>query len=162
MNESADLLARYRDGVVQVRDAFAGLSREQLLARPVPGKWSSMEVLCHLVDTDLRTAERIRTALIADLPRIPGVPIEQLTTLVAVDARDAAEEIEFFRMIRQQTFRILAGLPATALERGAVLVKPDGSEARKTIAQLVSGITAHAVHHLGFVPEKRRLLGCAM
>ncbi len=160
MNQSMELLDRYLAGVAEVRKAFAGMTREQLLARPVAGKWSAMEVLCHLVDTDLRTAERIRTALIADTPRIPGVPIEQLTTLLAVEARDAAEELEFFALLRKETARILAGLPATALEREAILVKPDGSEVKKTIGQFVSGISAHAIHHLGFVPEKRRLLGC--
>ena len=159
MNQSTELLGRYLAGVVEVREAFAGMSREQLLARPVAGKWSSMEVLCHLVDTDLRTAERIRTALVADTPRIPGLPIEQLTTLLAVDARDAVEEMEYFSLIRKETARILAALP-TALERDAILVKPDGTEAKKTIGTFVSGITAHATHHLSFVAEKRRLLGC--
>jgi hypothetical protein len=26
------------------------MTREQLLARPVPGKWSTQEVVCHLAD----------------------------------------------------------------------------------------------------------------
>ncbi|CAN5488005.1 hypothetical protein BH10PLA2_BH10PLA2_10520 [soil metagenome] len=159
MSESEEIIDRYRAGTDDVRSAFADLSREQLIARPVPGKWSSLEVLCHLVDTDLRNVERIRTALTSEKPRIPGVSIEQLTAMIAVDGRDAAEEMDYFRLIRSEMARILRALPPTAMDRGLVLVKPDGTEAIKTVGQLVGGITAHAVHHLRFVEEKRRLLG---
>ena len=50
----------YRAGPRDLRAAIAGLSREQLASRPVPGKWSILEVVCHLADTDANIAHRIK------------------------------------------------------------------------------------------------------
>ena len=47
MARLSDLTDTYLAGVQTLRDAVAGLTREQLLARPVPGKWSTLEVVCH-------------------------------------------------------------------------------------------------------------------
>ena len=70
-------------------------------------------MLCHLVDTDLRTAERIRP-FISDTLRIPGVPIEQLTTLLAVDARDAAKRLSISRSSAEMV-RILRLLATSSI-----------------------------------------------
>ena len=50
MTRIAEMAGAYLAGVDQLRQAVAGLSREQLLARPIPGKWSTLEVVCHLAD----------------------------------------------------------------------------------------------------------------
>jgi uncharacterized damage-inducible protein DinB len=159
MSNSAELIQGYVDASKDVRAAFGGMSQEHLRARPVPGKWSAMEVLCHLVDTDLMTAGRIRSALTSSTPRLPGLPIEQLTAMLAVDGRDAQEELEYFTLIRNETARILRALPSDALQRTAMLIKANGEEVTKTVEQFVSGITSHVAHHLQFVHEKRRILG---
>jgi len=44
------LIDEYLAGPQLLRQAIAGMSREQLLARPIPGKWSTLEVICHLAD----------------------------------------------------------------------------------------------------------------
>ena len=49
-----DILA----GPAVLRKAVAGMTREQLLARPVPGKWSTLEVVAHLADFDPILADR--------------------------------------------------------------------------------------------------------
>ena len=53
--KSRDVIEEYLAAIETVRAAFGDMSRELLFARPVAGKWSSQEVLCHLVDTDLTT-----------------------------------------------------------------------------------------------------------
>ena len=60
----------YLAAVEIVQAACGDMSRELLFARPVAGMWSSQEVLCHLVDTDLTVALRIRAALTRDCPRL--------------------------------------------------------------------------------------------
>jgi hypothetical protein len=51
------LLDAYLAGPNQLRSAVAGLSREQLIARPVAGRWSALEVVCHLADTEAGWSE---------------------------------------------------------------------------------------------------------
>ena len=156
-----DILNDYLASFNDLRTAFDGMTRDHLFARPVEGKWSAMEVLCHLVDTDLMTAMRIRTALQRDTPRHPASTFEELTAKLAVDARDAEEELTIFETIRNQTARIVRSFPESALDRNVVLIKVTGEEVTKTVRQLLTGITGHVKHHLGFVIEKRKALGLA-
>ena len=81
-----------------------------------------------------------------------------MTTILALDARDAAEEMALFQTIRNQTARILRAVPGS-LDRQAFLVKAGGEEAARTVGQFISGITQHVTHHLAFVHEMRRALG---
>ena len=45
-----ELIAEYLTGPGLLRRAVAGMTSDQLLARPIPGKWSTHEVVCHLAD----------------------------------------------------------------------------------------------------------------
>ncbi len=58
MRESHEIIVSYLAACAAVQTAFSDMGRQLMMARPVPGKWSTMEVLCHLVDTDLTTANR--------------------------------------------------------------------------------------------------------
>ena len=120
-----------------------------------------MEVLCHLVDIDLTIAMRIRAALQRNRPHLPASTLEELTAKLAVDARDAAEELSCFETIRNQTARIVRSFPAEALDRDIVLVKATGEEVTRTVREFLEGMTGHVKHHLAFVVEKRRAMGLA-
>ena len=159
MQESHEIIESYLAACAAVQKAFSDMGRELMMARPVPGKWSAMEVLCHLVDTDLTTAIRIRTALTSISPRFTAATLVELSTIVGTDTRDPAEELALFQTIRTQTARILRSMPADALDRQAVLVKPGNEEVTRTVRQFLSGITTHVRHHLSFVEEKRLALG---
>jgi uncharacterized damage-inducible protein DinB len=154
-SEIKDYLASCDD----LHAAYDGMTRDQLLAHPVEGKWSAMEVLCHLVDIELMIAMRIRAALLRDTPRLPASTIEELTANLAVDARDAAEELTCFETIRNQTARIARSFPESALDRDVVLVKVTGEEVTRTVREFLTGMVGHVKHHLGFVAEKRKAMG---
>ena len=84
-----------------------------------------------------------------------------MTAKLAVEARDAEEELTCFETIRSQTARIVRSFPESALDRDIILVKVTGEEVTKTVRQLLTGITGHVKHHLAFVIEKRKALGLA-
>ena len=46
----SQLIDEYIKGPKLLREAVAGMTREQLLARPVAGKWSTLELIAHLAD----------------------------------------------------------------------------------------------------------------
>src|SRR5262245_21644283 len=136
--DARDVIEEYLAAVETVQAAFGDMSRELLFARPVAGMWSSQEVLCHLVDTDLTVALRIRAALTRDCPRLQTATREEITTGLAVDARDAAEELTLFQTIRCETARIVRALLPDALDRQAVLVAADGAETTRTVQQFLA------------------------
>ena len=43
-----------------LKKEVAGMNRQQLMARPVAGKWSTLEVVCHLADFDPILADRMK------------------------------------------------------------------------------------------------------
>ena len=159
--EARDVIEEYLAAVERVQAAFGDMGRELLFARPIAGKWSAQEVLCHLVDTDLTVALRIRATLTGDCPRLQTATREEITTGLVVNARDAAEELTLFQTIRCETARVVRALLPDVLNRQAVLVTADGAETTRTVQQFLTGITTHVAHHLAFVYEKRRALGLA-
>ncbi|MEI8372264.1 MAG: DinB family protein [Planctomycetota bacterium] len=58
--EPTTLIDSYLDGPQLLRKAVAGMSQEQLVARPIPGKWSTLEVVCHLADFEIVCGDRIK------------------------------------------------------------------------------------------------------
>jgi hypothetical protein len=49
---NAELIAAYEQGIDDLRAAVADMTAEQVLARPVPGKWSTVECVGHIADTE--------------------------------------------------------------------------------------------------------------
>jgi hypothetical protein len=154
----ADLGGRidaYLDGVRAVREATAGMSREQLLARPVPGKWSTLEVVCHLADFEPILADRMKRVLAEDEPTLLGADETRFARALAYHERDLEEELALIAHVRAQMGRILRTLPAEAWRR----VGRHNERGPLTLDELFTITLHHIPHHLTFVAEKRRVLG---
>src|SRR4029077_8745490 len=65
-----DLIEHYQAGSDKLRRAVAGLSREQLQARPGPGAWSIQEVIVHLADSDAISIDRMKRIVAEDNPSL--------------------------------------------------------------------------------------------
>lgn len=62
MNHEA-LIEQYLAGPDLLRRGVAGMTNDQLLARPIPGKWSTQEVVCHLADYEPIYADRMKRVI---------------------------------------------------------------------------------------------------
>jgi uncharacterized damage-inducible protein DinB len=153
--DNINVLDAYLGGPGALKAAVAGMSRDQLLARPVAGKWSTLEVICHLADTDANIAHRIKRVLSEERPTFDRVQPERMLGALAYDTRDADEELMAFEFTRRQVARILRATPAAAWERTGIV----GDRGEKTVTQMINGAVEHLAHHLKFVVEKRRALG---
>jgi uncharacterized damage-inducible protein DinB len=149
------LIDEYLKGPAILRQAVAGMSREQLLARPVAGKWSTLEVVAHLADFDPILAERMKRTIALEKPTFLGADENLFVSHLAYPDRDLEEELTIIEKTRQQMARILRKLPDSALERVGV----HNERGPKTLEQLLTGTTNHILHHVKFIGEKRRALG---
>ena len=70
--EPTTLINDYLDGLQMLRTAVAGMSPEQLVAHPIPGKWSTLEVVCHLADFEIVCADRIKRVIAENEPTLIG------------------------------------------------------------------------------------------
>jgi uncharacterized damage-inducible protein DinB len=109
------MIDAYLAGPQTLRRAVAGLTREQLTARPVAGKWSALEVLCHLADFDPILADRMKRILAEDKPALLGADHERFVKALAYHERDPEEELAVIEQTRRQMARILRTLPEEAL-----------------------------------------------
>ncbi len=155
MAAMTELVDAYLAGTSALRRATAGMSRQQLLARPVPGKWSTLEVVCHLTDFDPIYADRMKRVIAEDSPTLLGASEERFAAALAYHERDLEEELTLLEKTRQQMARILRTLPDAALQRSGA----HNERGPVTLEKLLTTITGHIEHHLKFVKEKRQALG---
>jgi hypothetical protein len=155
MPDTKELIDSYLTGPKTLRDAVAGMSHEQLLARPVAGKWSTLEVVCHIADFDPILADRIKRVIALDKPPLIGADENSFAAKLAYHDRDVEEELTIVERTRSQLGRILRKLPADAWSRTGV----HNERGPLTLEQLVATASRHIPHHVKFIQEKRQALG---
>jgi uncharacterized damage-inducible protein DinB len=155
MSTPSQLVDDYLAGVKTLRDAVASMSPEQLKARPIPGKWSTLEVVCHLSDFEPIMADRMKRVLSHDSPSLLGADENLFAKSLAYHDRNLEEELAVVASTRAQLARILRTQPAAAFQRVGV----HNERGPRTVEQLLTGAINHINHHVGFIVEKRRALG---
>jgi hypothetical protein len=148
------LIEEYLAGPGLLRRAVAGMTRDQLLARPIPGKWSTQEVVCHLADYEPIYADRMKRVIALQEPELlkgdPGL----FATRLAYDLRDVDDELALIEITRKQMARILRGLKPEDFRRQGGHSRDGGL----TLEVLLQRVTAHIPHHVRFIAEKRRAM----
>lgn len=151
----ARLVERYLAGVALLRDIVAGMTPEQLLARPIPGKLSSQEVACHVVDSDQFMADRMKRTIATDRPLIVGVESIDYPGPLHYDERDLALDLRLLEVTREQMAADLARLAPEAWERTAV----HSENGLVTLRQLMLHAIRHLERHVMTICDKRVALG---
>lgn len=75
--ERKALVDKYATGAAAFREALAGITDEELDARPGPDDWTAREIVHHMADGEMRAAIRLRQ-LIAEDACDPGLRPRQL------------------------------------------------------------------------------------
>jgi hypothetical protein len=148
------LIEAYQEGPAALRRAVADFSREQLLARPVAGKWSTLEVVCHLVDSEQAWCHRMKRVIAEPKPLLIGYDESRFATALACHDRNLEQELTLLEGMRSQMVLILRTLPDAAWsftgihsERGMI-----------TLEDMLRAETEHIPHHLAFIMDKRKAL----
>ncbi len=144
-------------GPGKVRQVIRGLTAEQVRARPVPGKWSMLEVVCHLADSDQAWAHRIKRVIAEEKPLLIGYDETQFATSLGYHDREILDELEFSDKTRRQLAHIVRGLKPDSLAREGI----HSQYGRMNLQQMLQIEIDHVDHHLTFLIEKRKALGLA-
>jgi hypothetical protein len=152
---NAELLAAYEKGIDDLRAAVAGMTKEQALARPVPGKWSTVECVGHLADTEVFFTDRIVRTIALDRPLLMSADEKLYVARLDYQSFDLDEQLALFSALRRHASRILRAQPPEAWQRTAV----HSGSGLLTLRQLVLQAVRHLRHHLPFISEKRAALG---
>ena len=147
----ADLISSYEAGIEELRVALAGMTVEQLRSRPVAGKWSTLEVVCHIADCEQFFADRIKRTVAMDRPLLLGVDGFRYPEPLHYQEHDLDEELDLVAVTRRQVARTLRLVAPDAWQRTAV----HSETGLVTLRQLLLHAINHLRHHLRFVAEKR-------
>ena len=150
-----ELIEKYAAGADVPARAIEGLSREQLLAFPVPGTWSIQQIVLHMMDSDLIASDRMKRVAAEDHPTLVGYNETAFAKTLAYDQIPAQDACEVFRLNRRITAELLRRLPDAAFKRTGLHTE----RGEESLEHLVTGYTDHLEHHLKFIREKRKLLG---
>jgi uncharacterized damage-inducible protein DinB len=150
----AELIALYARGPADLESAVKDLSSDQLRAHPVPGKWSTLEVLCHLADCEQFLAERMKRILAFEKPLLPGVDENAYKSALQYENRDPAEELALIKITRAQIAKILREQSDQAWTRQGVHTEAG----LMSLKQVLIHAVFHLNHHLKFIHEKRAAL----
>jgi len=151
------LIDQYLAGPGLLRRAVAGMTREQLHARPIAGKWSTQEVVCHLAEYEPIYADRMKRVIALEEPELLKGDPALFAARLAYGERDVDEELALIELTRRQMARILRTLKADDFARTGHHSR-DGA---LTLETLLERVTAHIPHHVQFIQEKRRAMGLA-
>ncbi len=91
-----------------LKASLKGLSKRVLLWTPAPGKWSILEILCHMRDMEREAyIERYTRILSEDEPKLPDLNGEALAILRAYRSQKAPEVVREWVALRRQTLQLL-------------------------------------------------------
>jgi hypothetical protein len=118
------------------------LGADNLQRSPAPGKWSARELLCHLADTEVAFAFRLRQTLAE--PHHVIQPFDQDKWAEHYAAFDARAAVELFSALRRWNITLLDALPAGAFSKP--VSHPERGD--MTFQAVVDTMAGHDLNHL--------------
>jgi hypothetical protein len=139
----------------RLRRAASGLSPDDLTARPGPGKWSILELVLHLADSDAISIDRMKRILTEDNPQLLYADETAYVNRLCSHEQSLEDALTLFEVGRRQFGRVLRNLPDEAFQRR-------GTHNRRravTVGGMVKDYVEHVDYHLKFLFDKRDRLG---
>jgi MOSC domain-containing protein YiiM len=151
-----DRVAPFDDAVKALEDQrdcvvarLRGVSVEKASFRYAPGKWSAVEVVGHLADTERVFGYRLMRFGRNDQAPLSGFDENTYVPAGAFDRRPIADVVDEFAAVRNATVALVKGMPSEAwTRRGMANNKEISTRA------LVYVVLGHVEHHLALLAER--------
>lgn len=158
MIPTEELLRVFAEGPRRLREVLSGLEEAQLRSHPVPRKWSILEIVLHLADSEIMGAARFRLALAE--PEVAAPAYDQDRWSVGLSYDEApyvafVEALDLFTHLTRTTHRLLERAAPEAWQQWV----RHGEWGRMTLRQLLDLYADHRERHIEQILERRALLG---
>jgi hypothetical protein len=147
-----DPVAVLRETPFALRRAITGLSVFELRRKEQSDKWSIVEVVRHLADSEVVWAWRMRLILAQDRPPITGYDQDLWAERLRYRESDAQEALEEFTVLRRGNLGVLGKATPADLARVGVHVER-GEESLDRLHRMYAG---HDLLHLNQIARIRR------
>ena len=122
-----------------------GVPRKKLSRRPAPGKWSAIEIVAHLADTEIAMAWRLRMMLERSGVRLQWFDQDKWARKCSYARSDPRKSVGLFRALRESNLALLRSVPRRKWNSCYGIHKVRG---RQTVAEFVTLEAAHDLNHL--------------
>src|SRR2546423_2859502 len=111
----------YERGAEKLRQALYNLTGEGQLQVPSPeagvGKWAILQVVIHLMDSELVSADRMKRMIAEDNPTLIGYDETKFANHLRYEEQSAEDAVTVVELIRRNLARVLRLLPEAAFNR---------------------------------------------
>ncbi len=129
-----------------------GVPASKLRKRPAPDKWSVLEIVAHLADTEIVGGFRIRMILGAPGTPIPAFNQDAWVTTGHYDKRDPRKSLEQFRVVREANLALLKSLTPDQWNHHGI----HSERGQETVEHIVRMFAGHDINH---IRQIERILG---
>ena len=154
MTNISPLVQSYSAGPQLLREAVLPATLADLDARPIEGKWSIREVVCHLADTELVYADRMKRVLAEQKPTFFEASPDLFVPALHCPERPLDTELNVIEAIRRHMLPILQASDASDFQRKGF----HSLDGPMTLETLLERIVRHIPHHIAFIEEKLECL----
>lgn len=145
-NEKRELIASYRATPQILNALLQDVSDAAAALPPEDDGWAIAEIICHLLDAEQRTFERVIRIRDEERPSLAVFPDDDYR------GRSAAGTLAAFSSLRTEHVRLLEGLDSGAWSRTGM----HASEGEVSILDLTRHIAAHDAEHLAQIARQLR------
>jgi hypothetical protein len=144
-----DVVGQLREGMNEVTVLFTSLTPEQLHYRYAPEKWSLLELLRHMVDTERIMSYRALCIARGEKQALPGFDENVYARHAATTIGSFADVLKEYQLIREANLLLFSSLNEEALSQTGNANGKDISA--RAILFVIAG---HEQHHLQVIREK--------
>lgn len=152
-----EILTRLGETPKALASLLQGVPEEILRRKPVPEKWSMLEIACHLRDVERLFVERYGKMVSLDRPALRMMNQDELAVRLKYNEDDPAAALRDFRRLREETVHLLGALPHQTWQR--IGLHPKRGEF--SIAANVEMHVNHDANHLSQIRALRERFGVA-
>ena len=128
----------------RISTLIRGLSQKELAKRPAPGKWSILEIITHLAETEMVMACRSRWIAFEDDPTLVPFDQDKWAQGWAREKEPVSEIFERFRLLRRAQARLFRGASKADYRRAGY----HQERGRITLKMQLETIAGHDLNHL--------------
>jgi hypothetical protein len=150
MGNTSALIEEYSSGAKRLSDLVRSMGSVDVDAKPIEGKWSIREVVCHLADSEIIYADRIKRVLAEDNPTFFEADPELFVPALSCPQRPLDNELDMITAVRAHMLPILQSCDANDFQRTGV----HSLDGPMNLLALLQRVTAHIPHHIKFIEQK--------
>jgi uncharacterized damage-inducible protein DinB len=139
----------------RVAETVSGLSEDAARRPESDGKWSVLQVLRHLADSEVVYGYRLRLIVAAERPEIPGYDQAAWTDALHYHRGTVADALGDYAAGRRMTVAFLRALDESEWERWGV----HSERGKESVRQIATLLAAHDLSHEQQIARVREAIG---